>query len=87
MRKNRVVRVIAVVLACSVLLSTFGAFPSIVTAASKFNIGDNVEVTTNLNVRTGPGTGYPEITDPDYPGYAPTGTKGTILGIVGLTTS
>ena len=45
----------------------------------KFNIGDTVRVTTNLNVRTGPGTSYPEITDPDYPGYAPAGTRGIVL--------
>ena len=78
MKKNRVDRVIAVVLACSVLLSTFGAFPGVVYAA-KFNIGDTVEVTTNLNVRTGPGTAYLEITDSDYHDYAPAGTKGRVL--------
>ena len=44
-----------------------------------FNIGDRVRVTTNLNVRTGAGTSYPEISDPDYPGYAPAGTTGTVL--------
>jgi 3D (Asp-Asp-Asp) domain-containing protein len=45
----------------------------------KFNIGDTVRVTNNLNVRTEPGTGYPEITDPDYPGYAPAGAIGIVL--------
>ena len=47
--------------------------------SAKFNIGNRVRANTNLNVRTGPGTGYPEITDPDYPGYAMTGTTGTVL--------
>jgi uncharacterized protein YraI len=31
------------------------------TEAAKFNIGDSVEVTDNLNVRTGAGVSYPEI--------------------------
>ena len=43
------------------------------------NIGDTVRVIANLNVRTGPGTGYPEITDPDYSGYASVGTVGEVL--------
>lgn len=47
--------------------------------AASFSIGDTVEVTTDLNVCTGAGTGYCEITDSDYPGYAPTGTTGKIL--------
>ncbi len=47
--------------------------------AAKFTIGDTVTVTANLNVRTGPGLSYPEITDPDYPGYAPAGTIGGVL--------
>ncbi|RCV63253.1 PKD repeat-containing protein [Methanophagales archaeon] len=51
----------------------------VASVGDKFNIGDTVRVTTNLNVRTGPGTSYPEITDPDYPGYAPAGTIGTVL--------
>jgi hypothetical protein len=46
---------------------------------SGFGIGDYVRVTENLNVRTGPGTSYLEITDPDYPGYAPAGTIGKVL--------
>jgi cell wall-associated NlpC family hydrolase len=53
-----------------------------VNAASgdKFNIGDIVRVTMNLNVRPEPGSSF-EITDPDYPypGYAPTGTIGIVL--------
>ncbi len=49
--------------------------------AASFSTGDAVRVTENLNVRTGPGTSYPEITDdPDYdPEYAPTGTIGIVL--------
>lgn len=51
--------------------------PSVVSAA--ISVGDTVRVITNLNVRTGAGTSYPEITDPDYPGYAPVGTLGKVL--------
>ena len=51
--------------------------PGVVSAA--ISIGDTVRVIGNLNVRTGPGTGYLEITDPDYPGYAPVGTLGEVL--------
>jgi len=47
-------------------------------SGDKFNIGDIVRVTTNLNVRPEPGSSL-EITDPDYPGYAPTGTIGIVL--------
>ncbi len=47
-------------------------------AAFAFVVGDPVEVTSNLNVRSGPGTSYAEITDPDYPGYAPAGTRGIV---------
>ena len=78
MRKNKVIRIAIVVIACSMLLSTFGAFPIVVYAAT-FNIGDTIEVTENLNARTGPGTTYPEITDPEYIGYAPAGTRGKVL--------
>ena len=46
---------------------------------AKFHIGDRVQTTTNLNVRTGPGTGRPEITDPDYSGYAPVDSTGVVL--------
>ena len=45
----------------------------------KFDIGDTVQTTANVNVRTGPGVSYPEISDPDYPGYAPEGSTGVIL--------
>ena len=78
MHENTFNRVLTLVLACLVTASMFGALPSSTYAAS-FGLGDTVEVTTNLNVRTGPGTSYSEITDPDYPGYAPTGTRGEII--------
>ncbi len=50
-------------------------------SSSSFSIGDTVQVTTNLNVRVGPGTGYSEITDPDYLvyEYAPQGTIGEVI--------
>jgi PKD repeat protein len=66
------------VIVCLIIAVLFAAFP-ITTIAATFNIGDTVEVITNLNVRVGPGLGYSEITDPDYPGYAPTGTRGTVV--------
>ena len=47
--------------------------------AAKFWVGSRVRTTANLNVRTGPGTGYPEIADPSYSRYAPTGNTGTVL--------
>ena len=53
--------------------------PGEILSVAKFLIGDRVQVTQNLNVRTGPGVGYLEITDPDYPGYAPNGTLSTVL--------
>ena len=46
--------------------------------ASPISVGDTVKVTTNLNVRTGPGTNYTEITDPDYPNTARAGTLGKV---------
>lgn len=46
---------------------------------ASIDVGDAVVTTDNLNVRVGPGTDQPEITDPDYPGYAPAGTRGTVL--------
>jgi len=72
-------KAICAIVACAIILSMLGALPNIVRAAGNFNIGDTVEVTTNLNVRTEPSTSNPEITDPDYPGYAPAGTQGTVL--------
>ena len=53
--------------------------PAGVLTVAKFRVGDRVRVTTNLNVRTGPSTSHPEITDPDYPGYAPAGSLGTVV--------
>jgi parallel beta-helix repeat protein len=72
-------KIFVVALILAMVWTTFGGLPSIVSAAAKFNIGDIVVVTANLNVRTAPGTTYPEITDPDYPGYAPEGTTGNVL--------
>ena len=72
-------KVLCAIVACAIILSMLGSLPNIVRAAGNFNIGDTVEVTTNLNVRTGPGTSYSEISDPDYPGYAPQGTQGEVL--------
>jgi uncharacterized protein YraI len=46
--------------------------------ASAFGVGDTIKVIANTNVRTGPGTNYPEITDPDYSGTARAGTAGKI---------
>lgn len=79
MRKKTVSRILGIGLACMILGAVLGGFASTADAADKFNIGDTVEVTANLNVRTGPGTSYLEITDPDYIDYAPVGTIGTIL--------
>ena len=46
---------------------------------TKFRIGDRVRVTVNLNVRTCADTSCSEISDPQYPGYAPAGAIGTVL--------
>ncbi len=59
-------------LLCGILSILTPAF----VGAATFNIGDTVSVITDLNVR---GTTYPEITDPDYAGYAPAGTIGEVL--------
>ncbi len=48
-------------------------------AASGVGPGDTVRVTANLNVRNGPSTNYPEITDPDYRGTAQVGTTGRVI--------
>jgi hypothetical protein len=50
------------------------------TNTSAFNVGDTISVIAIINVRTGPGTDNPEITDPDYEGYAPQGIIGEIIG-------
>ena len=78
-RKQIASKALGIALACLMVGTVFGTLPSTARAAGNFNIGDTVEVTANLNVRTGAGTGYPEITDPDYPSYAPQGTIGKIL--------
>ena len=61
----------------SVYDNTF--FATRVYHGTKFDIGDIVQTTTNLNVRTEPDADSPEITDTDYPGYALAGTVGTVL--------
>jgi uncharacterized protein YraI len=48
-------------------------------AALAIGIGDTVKVTANLNVRNGPGTNYPEITDSDYRDVTPAGTVGKVI--------
>ena len=53
--------------------------PAGVLAIAAFLIGDRVQTTQNLNVRNGPGVSYSEITDPDYPQYAPTATLGSVM--------
>ena len=81
MKKGKLIgKISGIVLVFVVVGAMLGGLPNnIANAATKFDIGDTVEVTANLNVRKGPGTSYPEITDPDYPGYAPKGTIGKIL--------
>jgi len=78
MKKHTFYRISSIILACLIITSIFGGFSSNVYAVT-FDIGDTVAVITNLNVRTGPSTSYPEITDPEYPGYAPTGTQGQVV--------
>jgi len=43
------------------------------------HVGDRVESNQNLNVRQCADAQCLEITDPDYIGYAPSGTEGTVL--------
>ncbi len=43
------------------------------------DVGDTVKAAANTNVRTGPGTNYAEITDPEYSGTARAGTIGTVM--------
>lgn len=79
MARGRTISIfLRITLACSFLVLLFGTIQSVAHGAN-FGVGDAVEVTTNLNVRTGPGTSYPEITDPDYHDYAPAGTRGEVV--------
>ena len=81
MKKGKLIsKTLGIALVFVMIGAMLGGLLSTAGATGKFNIGDTVEVTANLNVRTGPGTSYPEITDPDYLGYAPKGTIGKILG-------
>ena len=60
----------------------FFGYGKVITSSTdqKFKAGDIVRVTTNkLYVHTSPGKTTPKITDPDYPGYAPSGTIGTVI--------
>lgn len=50
----------------------------IIVDAWAFGVGDAVKVIANTNVRSGPGTNYSEIKDPDYSGTARSGTAGKI---------
>ncbi|MCH8282781.1 MAG: hypothetical protein IIC96_19130 [Chloroflexi bacterium] len=47
-------------------------------SGQNFLLNAAVRTTTNLNVRTGPGTKYPEISDSAYSSFAPTGASGTV---------
>jgi len=47
--------------------------------APGIHVGDRVESNQNLNVRQCADAQCLEITDPDYIGYAPSGTEGTVL--------
>ncbi len=47
--------------------------------AVKFELGERVRVMENLNVRKGPSTSQPEVDDPNYPGYMPTGSLGNVV--------
>ncbi len=79
MARGRTISIfLRIALACSFLVLLFGTIQSVAHGAN-FGVGDAVEVTANLNVRTGPGTSYPEITDPDYHDYAPAGTRGEVV--------
>ena len=51
----------------------------IVGVAAGIQVGDRVRANQNLNVRTCPDTSCSEISDSDYPGYAPTGAYGTVI--------
>jgi len=51
----------------------------VVSSAPGIQVGDRVRATQNLNVRRCADTSCLEISDPNYPGYAPTGTYGTVI--------
>jgi len=50
-----------------------------VASAPGIQVGDRVKVDENMNVRDCAGTGCDEIDDPDYPGTAVSGTRGTVI--------
>jgi hypothetical protein len=79
MGRNKAPKILFPLIILFVLIASIGYFPNTAYAAT-FSVGDTVIVTTALNVRTGPGTSYPEITDPDYYENAPAGTIGQVIG-------
>jgi hypothetical protein len=48
--------------------------------STKFKVGDRVRVTSEVNVRTGPGTDSPKVTHVNYRGSAPIGAEGKVIG-------
>jgi uncharacterized protein YraI len=79
LRRGLALSLIAILLTALLAIVFPHGMSSLASASSKFDIGDSVHTTANLNVRTGAGVSYPELSDPDYPGYALEGTTGVIL--------
>lgn len=48
--------------------------------STKFKAGDRVRVSSEVNVRTGPGTDQPKVTHVNYRGSAPIGAEGKVIG-------
>lgn len=48
--------------------------------STKFKAGDRVRVASPVRVRTGPGTDNREVTHVNYPGAAPVGAQGKVIG-------
>lgn len=78
--RSFILKAFQIILIALLLCQLLGYYYTDIAQAATFNIGDTVEVTTNLNVRTNPGVSYPEISDNDYNGFAPAGTRGQIIG-------
>ena len=51
-----------------------------VVPSTKFKTGDRVRVSSEVNVRTGPGTDQPKVSHVNYRGSAPIGAEGKIIG-------
>ena len=47
---------------------------------ARFQLGQAVVTTIDLEVRQGPGHAFPEVTNPSYAGHAPAGTTGAVVG-------